>query len=109
MKSKTIYISIPITGLNEKKQREKADHIKHLLSRKGWNAVSPFDIYVGDNPTYGDYMGADVRFIIDHADAVFMCSGWQNSRGCQIERFVAQTCNKVIKFESVEQPDIYYR
>lgn len=109
MKMKTIYISIPISGHDEKKQREKADRIKHLLSRKGWNAINPFDIYVGPDPTYGAYLGADVRMIIDHADAIFMCSGWQESKGCRIERFVAETMGKAVRFESVEQQEIYYR
>lgn len=109
MKRNTIYISIPITGRDDKKQREKADRIKHFLSRKGWNAINPFDIYVGPDATYGDYLGSDVRLIIDHCQAIFMCDGWQESKGCRIERFVAETMGKVIKFESEQQTEIYYR
>lgn len=104
-----IYISIPITGLDYNRQREKADSIKMLLSKQGYEVINPFEIYVGANPTYGDYLGADVRAIIDHADEVFMCRGWKNSKGCQIERFVAETFGKKIKYESVEQPEIYYK
>ena len=106
---KTIYISIPITGHDENKQREKADSIKHMLSRQGWHVISPFDVYVGPEPTYGTYLGADVRIIIDHVDAIFMCKRWQESKGCRVERFVAETYGKEIRFESVEEPERYWR
>lgn len=109
-----IYISLPITG-KEKEAREKADRIKTMLSKMGWEVINPFDIYVGPNATYGQYLGADITALIDHAQAIFLCKGWRESPGCNIERCVAEQCGKKIIYEEREEQDVqdesryYYR
>ena len=60
-----IYISLPITGLDINKCRERADKVKAALSRKGYNPVSPFDIYAGKNATYKDYICNDLRVLME--------------------------------------------
>ena len=84
----TIYISLPITG-QEDAARRKAQGIKAALSRKGHRPVNPFDIYPGKNPTYADYLCYDLLALAD-CDAIYLCEGWQYSRGCRIERAFAQ-------------------
>ena len=98
---KTIYISIPITGHNEKKQREKADRIKAHLSKNGYEVVNPFDIYAGDHPDYFDHICHDLRALSD-CDEAYFCLGWQNSKGCQLERQFCDIYGKVLRFESSE-------
>lgn len=93
-----IYISLPITGV-ENEAREHADLIKASLSRLGYTPVSPFDIYAGKNPSYIDYLCADIKELVK-CDAVMFCKGWQFSRGCRIERAFAQEFRKKIMFES---------
>lgn len=88
-----VYISIPITGHDEKKQREKADLVKGRLSRYGHEVVSPFEIYCGKNPSYEDYICADLRALMD-CDAVYFCEGWGKSVGCCIEKAVAEIYSK---------------
>ena len=88
MNKKKIYISIPITGLDIQKVREKADMIKAKLSRQGWEPVSPFDNYAGKNPSYEDYLCHDLQVMLD-CDAILFCKGWQMSCGCNIEHDVA--------------------
>ncbi len=85
-KNLKIYISLPITG-NEQKAREKADLVKAALSRQGYAPVSPFDVYAGKNPTYNDYICYDLRSLLS-CDAVYFCEGWEDSLGCNIERDV---------------------
>lgn len=82
-------MSVPITGHNEKDVREHADLIKASLSRAGHEVVNPFEIYAGKNPTYADYLCSDLRALAD-CDAIFLCKGWQFSRGCRIERNFAE-------------------
>lgn len=84
-----IYLSVPITGHDEKEVREHADLIKASLSRAGHKVINPFDIYAGKNPTYADYLCSDLRVLAD-CDAIFLCKGWQFSRGCRIERNFAE-------------------
>lgn len=103
-----VYISIPITGHDEEKQREKSDLIKAMLSRAGHKAVSPFNIYAGKNPKYEDYLCYDLRVLAD-CDAIYLCEGWQFSRGCRIEANFAKEFNKRFMYErQPEEPSEYY-
>lgn len=83
-----IYISIPITGFDAGQQREKADLAKAALSRKGFQPVSPFDIYSGKDPNYFDYICYDLRAMLD-CDGIYFCQGWEASCGCGIEHDTA--------------------
>ena len=94
-----VYISIPISGHDEKKVREHADIVKASLSRAGHTPVNPFDIYVGDSPSYADCLCADLRALAD-CDAIFLCDGWQFSRGCRIEANFAKEFGKQFMYES---------
>lgn len=94
-----IYISLPITG-QEAQAREKAAKVKNMLSQMGHNPINPLsDIYVGPMASYGQCLGYDIATLIDHADAIFLCKGWEKSTGCRIEHFVAQELNKKVIFE----------
>lgn len=105
----TIYISLPITGYDESERREKCEQIReHLLAKygEGTFAVSPFDIadMVRDRdgePTYGDYLGADIRFIIDEADAVYVYTEngmFPQSKGVRLEYSAATLYDKKVLF-----------
>ena len=93
-----VYISIPISGHDETEVREHADLIKSSLSRAGHRPVSPFDVYAGKKPTYADYLCCDLRALAD-CDAIFLCNGWQFSRGCRIERNFAEEFGKQVMYE----------
>lgn len=84
MKRTKIYVSIPISGLDVNKVREKADLIKNRLSREGYDVVLPFDVYAGKNPTYEDHICYDLLSMLD-CDAILFCEGWDQSLGCNIE------------------------
>lgn len=93
-----VYISIPISGLPYQEQRDKADRTKAALSRAGYEPLNPFEVYAGENPEYADYLCSDLRALMD-CEAIYLCAGWQYSRGCRIERFVAQECGLKILYE----------
>lgn len=104
-----IYISIPISNKDEKKQREKADKIKEALSKHGWEVVNPFDIKTDvENPTWFDYIKTDLE-ALSKCDAIYMCNGWKESKGCKIEMQYALDSGIKPRFESVEPVEIYYR
>lgn len=98
----TIYISIPISGRPEHETREHADRVKAMLSRSGHIAVNPFDNYVGKDAQYIDHLCADLRMLAD-CDAIFLCQGWQFSRGCRIEANFAREFDKEFMYE--KQPE----
>lgn len=104
-----IYISIPISNMDEQKQREKADLIKSALSKKGWEVCNPFDIIPAkENPDWYDYMSADLREL-SKCDAIYLCNGWNASKGCRLEMSYAVSLGLRTIFESVEPVEIYYR
>lgn len=96
---KVIYISIPISGKDEKVQRAKAYAVYDMLSAQGYTPINPFD--VGDDldkthkfkekqkPTYTEYMRSDLKHLIGIAEAIYMCEGWEDSNGCDTEHRIA--------------------
>lgn len=105
MKRTKIYISLPISGLDISKVREKADLIKAKLSREGYDVVNPFEVFAGKDPTYDDYICQDLRKMLD-CDAIYFCHGWHLSCGCCIEHGVALTYKQ---FEKKEFKIMYER
>lgn len=97
-----IYISLPISG-REKEARQKADSIKSSLSRLGYEVVNPFDVYAGENPDYMDYLASDL-IALSTCDRIFMCRGWQTSKGCRLEKSFAEIYGKKVLFETVMLP-----
>lgn len=105
----TIYISLPITGYDENERREKCKQAKEYIRKKygtDIDIVSPFEICdalranIG-SPTYGNYLGADVQFIIDEADAIFVITEngeFPESKGVRLEYTAAQLYGKKILF-----------
>ena len=93
----TIYISLPITG-QEQEAREKADLTKAMLSRAGHKVITPFEVYAGKNPVYKDHIAFDIRALLD-CDAIYLCDGWQFSKGCQLEAEAARISKLQIMHE----------
>lgn len=94
MKTKTVYISIPITGKRESTQRKKALKFQRKFEKMGFLVVNPFEI--GDNlakayinisgrtPTYKEYMKEDLANL-EWCSHIFLCDGWTESNGCMDE------------------------
>ena len=108
MKRKRIYISIPISGHDLEKVKEKARGIRKCLLldefdwEKGWNStdvITPFDVCSEPDKPYSYYMGKDIEALLE-CDAIYLCEGWQNSKGCMAGFEVARIYGKEIMFES---------
>ena len=107
MKRKRIYISIPISGHDIEEVKGKAiDIIERLLwdvfelkkGRHRPDVITPFDVCPEPDKSYSYYMGKDIEALLE-CDAIYLCEGWQNSKGCMAEFEVARIYNKQILFE----------
>ena len=107
MKRKRIYISIPISGHDIEEVKEKARDIRKCLLldefdwEKEWNStdvITPFDVCPETYKPYSYYMGKDIEALLK-CDAIYLCEGWQNSKGCMAEFEVARIYGKEIMFE----------
>ena len=89
-----IYISLPITDLDEANQRRHALIVKKIIEETGHIAVNPFDIYdelckihrhiKKPKPTYEQIMIEDLA-ALNECDAIILCKGWTLSKGCARE------------------------
>ena len=107
MKRKRIYISIPISGHDLEEVKEKARDIREWVlwdvfgSRKCRirpDVITPFDVCPEPDKPYSYYMGKDIEALLE-CDAIYLCEGWQNSKGCMAEFEVARIYGKEIMFE----------
>ena len=107
MKRKRIYISIPISGHDLEEVKEKARDISERLLcdvfglKKGCHrpdVITPFDVCPEPDKPYSYYMGKDIEALLE-CDAIYLCEGWQNSKGCMAEFEVARIYGKEIIFE----------
>ena len=107
MKRKRIYISIPISGHDIEEVKAKAiDIIERLLwdvfeLKKGRNRpdiITPFDVCPEPDKQYSYYMGKDIEALLE-CDAIYLCEGWQNSKGCIAEFEMARIYGKEIIIE----------
>lgn len=105
MKQK-IYVSLPISG-KEDSYPERLTAAVQMLSKKFPDAVIVTPKMVEENvkawlehvePTYGQYLGADIAAIIDECDAVVFDQHWERSRGCLVEFHTARIFEKRMLF-----------
>jgi len=88
---KVLYISIPMAGKDEKKQRATAKMYQRVYEADGFKVINPYDL--GDDlekdhlfkeidpPTYEEYMVKDL-VALDNCTHILFCDGWANSKGC---------------------------
>lgn len=101
---KKCFISIPITG-----QKEAAEYYsnkaRNMLKKlfPTCNFFIPFDISQDENKHDSYYMGKDIEKLMD-CDVIIQMSGWENSKGCRVEDFVADTYNiQKIQYNDIEK------
>lgn len=66
--------------------------------RRRPDEITPFDVCPEPDKPYSYYMGKDIEALLE-CDAIFLCEGWQNSKGCMAEFEVARIYNKQILSE----------
>jgi hypothetical protein len=97
----SVYISIPMKGLDIHRQRLIANEISIVLKSKGYNVITPFeackmiDKNLPENLLYAECMGKDISELLK-CDAVYFCAGWDKSKGCMLEYWAAKLYNKKI-------------
>ena len=102
---KIIYISLPITGHEdtyEQRLYEAVEYVKETYQNV--YIITPKDIaerledYQSMKPKYKDYLLADMEAIA-HCDAIFMCKGWYDSKGCFAEWAFADAIGLAILYQ----------
>ena len=91
--NKKAFISIPITG-QEELAREKCQEIKKHINNNypTCEVFSPFEVAPEKNMPDSYYMGKYVEQLMN-CDIMIQMNGWENSKGCRVENFIADTYN----------------
>ena len=105
-----LYLSLPISGKPTKERMAYANQMRDALTEfwkgnglfKGVSElkiITPFDVNENeDKDSYARKMGNDIEALLE-CDAILLCEGWQNSKGCMAEFEVAKIYGKEIIFE----------
>ena len=98
-----VYISIPISGMDVDAQKRKAASKAEWLKSMGYDVFNPFDVpdpmpELNSKQKYAYYMGRDIEQLM-LCDAIFLCRGWRGSKGCSIEKSVADRMELDVMFE----------
>lgn len=101
-----IYISGPITGHEKTARWNFADAVKTVFNAYGTDTeiINPFEIgkeagFMA-NLTHTEYM--EMSFLLmTFCDAIYFMPGWENSKGCKMERIYAEN-RKMKIIESME-------
>lgn len=89
MKTKILYLSLPITGC-EMQSIVTAKEAQQKLQRSGFQVLNPHDAKNHLEDTLGrvafehEIMGADL-FTLSRCDAMILMPGWERSKGCNLE------------------------
>lgn len=87
--SDRIYISGPMTGYPQF-NFPAFEQASKMLRAVGFDVVSPHEAGKGElGKTWADYLRQDLAAMLDGCTAVATLSGWEQSRGAQLEVHVA--------------------
>ena len=104
MKIKKVYISLPMAGQEDTvwhRYQKAVSKVKNLKGYELCEIVPPVDIVdfmpnkhnkvnLNNKFTYGYYLGKDIEILCECSD-IYMSENWENSKGCKIEKYVAET------------------
>lgn len=93
-----IYISGKISGEDPEQVRQKFDDAKCKIMSSA-TPVSPLDKDIPWDAPWEQHMKADIKAMLD-CDKVYALRDWDNSRGAQLEVFIAQKLNIPVIFQS---------
>ncbi|MBR0294142.1 MAG: DUF4406 domain-containing protein [Acidaminococcaceae bacterium] len=99
---KLVYISHPFTG-NETENRQDARALCSDLKEehKDWCLINPLDNFYFTQMvkiTYEEIMAMCME-ILQACDAIYLCLGWEKSRGCCAEKKIAEELGMEIFYE----------
>lgn len=107
---KSIYISLPITGQEETYEARLNAEVAYVKAKypEYERMVTPkelaeelehwYRISLHKKPSYKDYLLRDIGEISE-CDAIFLCDGWEHSKGCQAEHAFARAIGIDILFQ----------
>ena len=96
MNKRKIYISGPITGVPDFKERFA--EVEEMYRQKGFYVISPAklnEILPEEGTTWEEYMDFALM-LMRKCDTIHLLPGWKNSKGATVEYYVALERDMII-------------
>ena len=104
--AKRIYISLPISHYDLEERREYAQRVEDVLNHY-YEVVNPLKNGLPEDADWREHMRVDLQDLLT-CDCIFMCAGYEASKGCKLELDVATSCGLGVKYERDEyNPEEY--
>lgn len=85
-----VFISQPMSGKSDAEILAVREEVKDVIRGKYGDNVFIIDSFIKSNKSPVYMLGTAIS-LMSSADVVFFAKGWENSRGCKIERQVAES------------------
>ena len=87
---KKVFICQPMLGKTDEEIEKERYEITIKLKVRGYEIIDSYIEEDTDNPVY--LLGESIK-LLSTADFIYLMPGWENGRGCRIEKLVADTYN----------------
>lgn len=88
-----VMISIPMHGKKDKDVEARIKELKKLFAKMHIDVINSFDkreIKVDSNNPRIYYLGRTLMKYMHDVDAVYFDTGWEDAKGCRIERAICR-------------------
>lgn len=102
---KRIYISLPIAGKDRSVVEKTADDVAGKLTALGFDVFNPLRKGIDWDAPREVHIKEDLLQLLE-CDAIYLCDGWQRSRGCSLEHQAAEQTGLVILHHDMSEPGI---
>lgn len=96
--AKRIYISLPISHYDIAERRAYAQKVETALKSFYPEVCNPLNNGIDEREHWSVHMKKDIQLLLE-CDAIYMCEGWEWSKGCKLEHDIATTCGLSVKYE----------
>lgn len=101
-----VYIAGKITGLDYEEAESYFMFASTVLEKAGHTPINPLDkVSEQEGKSWVEYMCEDMAFVLT-ADALYMLSNWQDSKGARVEHAVARELGLPIFYAASEIPKL---
>ncbi|MFY8161966.1 MAG: DUF4406 domain-containing protein [Candidatus Kapaibacteriota bacterium] len=83
-----VYISGKITGLDIEIVKQLFQDAETKLIELGYEVINPLKLPNDHDKTWESYMKVCIAYLTK-CDAIYMLDGWENSRGANLEYYLA--------------------
>lgn len=95
-----VFISQPMNGKTNEEIIKERSSLVSFLNNNGYEVIDSIIEDDINNPVY--LLGESIK-LLSNADYIYMMEGWDNSRGCKIEKLIADSYNiKQLNKEDIE-------